>query len=206
MDAIPEAKATRCSCQDIGADHAFWNGYDNGYFRAARPRLDSLGQLPIPVGLHSPDPDLIGWEENSHPIKAIKLVKPKPGVFVKEIAHLIVVVTNVEMILLGVATQTTTTGAKSVALYNTRMSIPVRGISVTFVVGSEATGRLFFVGDQTDDIYEFQYQQEEGWFRWSHRTHLPHAYSTFFRAGEPNSGGTILRRPEDEELDKAIGH
>ena len=112
-----------------------------------------------------PNPEVIGWEENTHPIQAVKLVAPRPGVFIKEIEHLLVVVTTVEMILLGVAIQATSAGAKSIALYNTRMSIPVRGLSVNFVVGSQKSGRIFFSGEQSDDIYEFQYQQEEGWFR-----------------------------------------
>ncbi|KAF2484967.1 Non-repetitive/WGA-negative nucleoporin C-terminal-domain-containing protein [Neohortaea acidophila] len=112
-----------------------------------------------------PNPDIVGWEENVHPITAIKLVKPKPGVFVKEIEHLIVVVTSADMTLLGVATDTTETGARTVALYSTRMSINVRGLGVDFVEASNKSGRIFFVGSQSDDIYEFQYQQDEGWFR-----------------------------------------
>ena len=111
-----------------------------------------------------PNPELIGWEENTHPITAVNLVPPKQGVFVKEIAHLIVVTTTAEMLLLGVAIQKTPTNADTVTLYSTRMSIPVRGLSVDHVVASQS-GRIFFVGDQSDDIYEFQYQQDEGWFR-----------------------------------------
>lgn len=112
-----------------------------------------------------PIPELIGWEESTQAITAVKLVKPKPGVFVKEIEHLLVVVTSNEMTLLGVAVQKSPTGANTVALYNTRMAIPVRGLSVDFVAASDKTGRIFFVGSQSDDIYEFQYQQDEGWFR-----------------------------------------
>ena len=114
-----------------------------------------------------PNPELIGYEENTHTITAVKLVKPKPGVFVKEIEYLIVLTTTAEMLLLGVAATQTATGANTITLYNTRMSIPVRGLSVTFICASEKTGRIFFTGSTSpsgDDIYEFQYQSEEGWF------------------------------------------
>ena len=111
------------------------------------------------------NPELIGYEENPHPITAVKLVKPKPGVFVKEITHLIVVATNDTMLLLGVSTQTTATGAKTVALYNTRMSIHTKGLNVRQIEASNKTGRIFFLDSGSEDIYEFQYQQEEGWFR-----------------------------------------
>lgn len=112
-----------------------------------------------------PNPELIGWEENAAPITAVKLIKPKVGVFVKEIEHLIVVVTTNDMTLLGVALQNTETGAKTVALYNTRMSISVNRLNVQHVEAAKNTGRIFFTGDQSDDIYEFQYSQDEGWFR-----------------------------------------
>ena len=112
-----------------------------------------------------PNPELIGWEESSSPIAQVRLVVPKPGVFIKEIQHLILVVTGNDMTLLGVAMQTSPTGAKTVALYNTRMNIQIRGLSVNYVVASKKSGRIFFVGSASDDIYEFQYQQDEGWFR-----------------------------------------
>lgn len=112
-----------------------------------------------------PNPEIIGFEENSQPITAVKLVTPKPGVFVADIKHLIVICTATEMLLLGVAAQTTPTGAQTVALYNTKMKINVKGIGVKFIAASQKTGRIFFAGSFTDDIYEFYYQQDEGWFR-----------------------------------------
>ncbi|WPG99192.1 Non-repetitive/WGA-negative nucleoporin C-terminal-domain-containing protein [Acrodontium crateriforme] len=112
-----------------------------------------------------PNPDLIGFEENDNRITAIKLVVPKKGVFVQEIEHLIVVSTDVEMLLLGVSMSKSSTGAKNLTLYNTRMTIPTRGLQVQLIEASSKSGRIFFSGTATDDIYEFQYQQEEGWFR-----------------------------------------
>ena len=112
-----------------------------------------------------PNPDLIGWEESERAITSIKLVKPKPGVFVKEIEHLIVVVTDQDMTLLGVALQTSDAGAKTVALYNTRMSINVSRLGgVRLVEAAENTGRIFFCTEVSDDLYEFTYNQDEGWF------------------------------------------
>lgn len=111
-----------------------------------------------------PNPELIGWEDSAYPIVDINIVPPKPGVFIKDIAHLIVVTTSTDMTLLGVAATTGPGGAKSIALYNTRMQITIRGLSIDHVVSSK-DGRIFMVGDLTEDIYEFQYQSDEGWFR-----------------------------------------
>lgn len=112
-----------------------------------------------------PNPEIIGYEEATQPITAVELVAPKPGVFIADIKHLIVICTATDMLLLGVATQTTPTGAQTIALYNTKMSIPIRGIDVRVIVASKKTGRIFFTGSSTDDLFEFQYQPEEGWFR-----------------------------------------
>ncbi|KXL44642.1 hypothetical protein M433DRAFT_155581 [Acidomyces richmondensis BFW] len=112
-----------------------------------------------------PNAELIGFEEQPNPITHVQLTTPKPGIFVKDITHLIVVATTHQMMLLGVAATATSTGAKSVSLYNTRMTIPTSGLNVGQIRGSKKTGRIFFIESQTEDIYEFQYQQDEGWFR-----------------------------------------
>ena len=111
-----------------------------------------------------PNPELVGWEDNPYPITAVNLVPPRPGVFVKDVAHILVVTTSVDMTLIGVATTTGPGGVKSINLYSTRMNVQVRGLSIDHVVAT-SDGRILMVGDVTDDIYEFQYQQDEGWFR-----------------------------------------
>ena len=111
-----------------------------------------------------PNPELIGWEDNAYPITAVSLIPPQPGVFVKDIINLIAVTTSIDMTLLGVALVDAAAGAKTLGLYNTRMNVQVRGLSIDHVVATR-NGRIFMVGDVSDDIYEFQYQQDEGWFR-----------------------------------------
>lgn len=112
-----------------------------------------------------PNPEIIGFEELTQTITAVKMVPPKPGVFIEDIKQMIVICTANEMSLLGVAAQTTSTGAQTIALYNTRMSIQIKGVGVSYIEASKKTGRIFFTGSLSDDIFEFQYQQEEGWFR-----------------------------------------
>ncbi|OQO05359.1 hypothetical protein B0A48_09127 [Cryoendolithus antarcticus] len=111
-----------------------------------------------------PNPELIGFEEQRNTIESVALVKPRKGVFVADISHLLVVATTAEMLLLGVAVQKTETGAKTIALYNTQMSIPTRGLGVRHIEGSARSGRIFFAGSFSEDLYEFRYQQQEGWF------------------------------------------
>lgn len=110
-----------------------------------------------------PSPELIGFEDATHTITAVALVPPKPGVFVKEINHLLVVATTSDIILLGVSAMPTLSGSKTVTLYQTRMSVSRGGSDVSFIVGS-ASGRIFFGGSTDTDIYELFYQQEERWF------------------------------------------
>lgn len=81
-----------------------------------------------------------------------------------QISHLLVVATHAEIILIGVGYQTAPNGAKTLALYATRMSVPVRGIAVNYIEASRKTGRIFFGGNGSDDVWELTYQQEERWF------------------------------------------
>ncbi|KAL2267233.1 hypothetical protein VTJ83DRAFT_4510 [Remersonia thermophila] len=110
-----------------------------------------------------PDPELIGYEDAAHTITAVALVPPKPGVFVSTITHILVVATTSEIILLGVAASDTPSGAKSVALYQTKMSVHRGGSDVSHIVGT-ASGRIFVGGETDTDIHEICYQQEERWF------------------------------------------
>ena len=110
-----------------------------------------------------PNPELIGYEESQHSITAVKLVNPKPGVFLDKINHILVISTVSEMFLLGVSATTTATGGKQVELYGTRMSLPLRGTEARVIAGS-ANGRIFFTGATDSDVYELYYQQEEKWF------------------------------------------
>jgi nuclear pore complex protein Nup155 len=110
-----------------------------------------------------PNPELIGFEESVHTITAVALVPPKPGVFVNTITHILVVATSADIILLGVSAAPTPSGAKTISLYQTKMSVHRGSTDVSIIVGS-ATGRIFFGGDSDTDIHELYYQQEEQWF------------------------------------------
>lgn len=110
-----------------------------------------------------PNPELIGFEDQPHAITAIGLVPPKPGVFVKNISHVLVVATEVDIILLGVEATPTATGSKQISLYQTKMSIHRGGGNVSFIVGT-ASGRIFLGGRTDTDVHEIFYQQEEKWF------------------------------------------
>lgn len=112
-----------------------------------------------------PNPNLIGFEEQSHEITAVRLVTPRAGVFVSSISRLLVVATKAEIILVGLASQTAPGGGQSVSLYSTRLSISIKGTTVRKIAGSAATGRIFFSEHSGDDVFELTYQQEEKWFQ-----------------------------------------
>ncbi|OTB00577.1 hypothetical protein M426DRAFT_15384 [Hypoxylon sp. CI-4A] len=124
-----------------------------------------------------PNPELIGYEDSQHTITAVKLVAPKPNVFNKIITHILVVATNSEMFLLGVAAKDGPSGAKTIELYGTKMTLPLKGTHARVIAGS-ADGRIFFTGDVDSDIYELKYQQEEKWFT-SRTEKINHTYRSW---------------------------
>ncbi|RKF57606.1 Nucleoporin NUP170 [Erysiphe neolycopersici] len=134
-------------------------------------------------------PEIIGYEDQPNSITAVRLVKPRGGVFISDVTHLLVVATTAEIILLGVSSSLGSTpdisiqhsqSFKNVSLYATRMSLSIRGANVHVIEGSNDTGRIFFSGKADSSIYELTYQQEEKWFanRCGKINHSSPGYST----------------------------
>jgi nuclear pore complex protein Nup155 len=111
-----------------------------------------------------PNPELVGFEEQPSNITCVKLVRPRPGVFVANIEYLLVVATIADIFLIAVECQRGPEAVHGVTMYRTGLSTSVRKINVTAIAGSDKTGRIFFGDGQTEDVYELNYQQEDKWF------------------------------------------
>ncbi|KAI5788369.1 Non-repetitive/WGA-negative nucleoporin C-terminal-domain-containing protein [Geopyxis carbonaria] len=105
-----------------------------------------------------------GFEGQSNTITCVRLLKPKSGVFVAEVNYVLVIATMNDVFLLGVQAVENERGTMDVTLFETKMSVPTRGLDVTIIEGSKLSGRIFFAGKTDNDIYEFTYQAEERWF------------------------------------------
>ncbi|PYH30957.1 putative non-repetitive nucleoporin [Aspergillus neoniger CBS 115656] len=112
-----------------------------------------------------PNPQLVGFEDQPNSINTVKLAKPRAGVFLPSITHILVVSTTADVILLGMGCETTGGGARQVTLYQTGMSTSIRGLDIHVIASSDSTGRVFFGGTSDNDVYELIYQQEEKWFQ-----------------------------------------
>ena len=110
------------------------------------------------------NPELLGFEGQSHSITAVELAVPKLGVFLPTIKNMIVLATTSEMLLLGLGIDPSPGGTNALSLFQTGMSVSVRGIDVTVIAHSAKQGRVFFGGRTDNEIYELTYQQQDGWF------------------------------------------
>ena len=111
------------------------------------------------------NPDLIGYEEPTNTITAVKMVTPRAGVFRPQINRLLVIATTTEINLVGIATQPLPSGGLSIAIYRTGLAVSVKGLDVNTIEGSSATGRIFFSGKGSHDVFEVLYNQEDHWFQ-----------------------------------------
>ena len=92
-------------------------------------------------------------------ICAVELVKPKPGIFIESIAHLLVVATPVEIILLGVCTSG---GFDELTLQPLPLyTIPSDDVVFRCIKGTH-DGRIF-LGGQDGHLYELTYSTSGGW-------------------------------------------
>ena len=112
----------------------------------------------------SANPELLGFEGQPHVITAVRLAKPRNGVFLPSIKNIIVIATISEVILLGLGTDSGPGGSTALTLFNTGMSASVRGLEIKSITASDKSGRIFFGGTTDNDVYELIYQQEDRWF------------------------------------------
>lgn len=110
-----------------------------------------------------PNPQLVGFEDQPNSITTVKLAKPRPGVFLPTVTHVLVVSTTADIFILGLGGNADG-GSKTVSLYQTGMSVSIRGLDINVIASSES-GRIFFAGSMDNDVYELYYQQEERWFQ-----------------------------------------
>ncbi|EGE08194.1 nuclear pore complex protein Nup155 [Trichophyton equinum CBS 127.97] len=127
-----------------------------------------------------PNPQLIGFEEQPNSINMVKLARPRKGVFLPAVTHMLVISTTADVFLMGLACENAG-GYKSVTIYQTGMSVPIRGLDINVIASSDSTGRIFFAGSSDNDVYELTYQQEERWFqgRCSKVNHTTKSFTAF---------------------------
>ncbi|UZJ54344.1 hypothetical protein CBS101457_003664 [Exobasidium rhododendri] len=134
------------------------------------------------------------FESYEHPervIQAVGLVRPKTGVFIDSIQHILVVCTNSSITLLGLSVDTRVPanngvtaggtsssyasaaaaassssssgkGGKQLKFFVTEMNIQTEGIQMSNICGTDS-GRIFCKGND-GCLYEILYQANEGWF------------------------------------------
>ena len=112
----------------------------------------------------NPSPELLGFEDQPNSITAVKLIVPRAGVFLPTIKHALVLATTTEVMMLGLGPESGPGATGGLSLFQTGISVSVRGLDVSVITSSTKSGRVFFGGRTDNDVYELRYQQEERWF------------------------------------------
>lgn len=148
--------------------------------------------------------DVASWTGDlaSGPIIDVQLVRPRPGVFVEAISWLLVVVTPVDLHVLGVQICPKN---GDLLLHDTQLVFGSDQVNMLSTVGT-AGGRIF-CGGQDGHVYELEYEAEEGWFtRRCRKTCLTGSVlarlaPTFLRGSSASSNAIIsLRYDSSREL------
>ncbi|KAJ3937728.1 MAG: nucleoporin [Lentinula lateritia] len=110
--------------------------------------------------------EISSFVDQPYVITHVGLVKPKKGLFIEEISHLLVICTPVSVLLIALSfstvSGTSTRFRKEVKLYATDLTISTE-VEMTSVAGT-VDGRIFMCGSQDGSLYELHYQENEGWF------------------------------------------
>ena len=155
----------------------------------------------------NPNAELQGYAGQQHRITAVKLARPRPGIFVNTITHILVVATVSEIHLIGLATQKSAAGIVSLSLYETGMQATVKGLNVNCLVGSSKTGRIFFGTTTNNDVWEFTYQQEDKWFS-NKCAKINHTQSSVTAIGSIFSASSLTalvsKQPDQERIEMMV--
>jgi nuclear pore complex protein Nup155 len=112
------------------------------------------------------------FAEQPDTIISVTLVRPKSGVFVDDIKHIMVVCTTSSIILIGVGITFEPTGGDAVRkvlkLFATDMVLSTKNVAMSCIAGTD-TGRIFMAGSD-GHLYELDYASTESWF--SAKTYL----------------------------------
>jgi nuclear pore complex protein Nup155 len=123
------------------------------------------------------DNKLILWEyssgdhlhyETPEIINTVALVKAKPGIFIDEITHVLVLCTDNTVHLVGLQAVPTFLPQgqvrKEISIFATGLEVTTEGVEMFGVVGT-SDGRIFMCGGKGDGcLYELTYQGKESWF------------------------------------------
>ncbi|KAK9246709.1 Nup133 N terminal like-domain-containing protein [Lipomyces tetrasporus] len=104
--------------------------------------------------------DFLSFEDLSHTILSVQLVKPRKGTFIDSINHLLLLATPLEFHVLAVSFAN-----NDLQLYDTGMAVSIKGFDVNSIAGSHKTGRIFFTSRGSPDMWEITYSNTESWFR-----------------------------------------
>ncbi|KAK9465353.1 Nup133 N terminal like-domain-containing protein [Lipomyces arxii] len=104
--------------------------------------------------------DFLSFEDLSENILSVQLIKPRANVFTDSINYLLLISTASDFHMLGVSFKD-----NDLQLYDTGLVVSVKGLAVNIVTGSDKTGRIFFGGQGSTDLWEITYSDREGWFR-----------------------------------------
>jgi nuclear pore complex protein Nup155 len=111
-----------------------------------------------------PSPQLLGYEGQSSLITSVKLARPRVGVFLPAITHVVVLATISEVMLLGLGSEGGSERPGALSLFQTGISVSVKGKDISAIASSTKTGRLFFAGRTENELYELKYYRDERWF------------------------------------------
>lgn len=99
------------------------------------------------------------YEDINGPIISVILAPVKPGVFLPEVAHVLVVATAKQIATIGISVDNKT---GSLSFFETDMSVPSDNIRMTRICATKM-GRIFMAGED-GYLYEFDYKPQESWF------------------------------------------
>ncbi|KAH3671304.1 hypothetical protein OGAPHI_000527 [Ogataea philodendri] len=100
-------------------------------------------------------------DELKNTILTVKLIKPKPGVFVNSVNYLLLVSTSMDIHILAVEYT-----PENLTISDTKMSVPTHGLIVNKFITFDQTNDIFFTGiGDGENVWRLSYSNTDEWFQ-----------------------------------------
>lgn len=122
-----------------------------------------LWNYKLPQSSFNQSSQFLTIDQISHFILSVKLVKPKPGVFVADANHLLVIATTMDIHIFVVKYDL---ASNTLDIFNPKLSVSVQGLIVNQIVVNEITNDIYFSGDgDATNVWRLDYSNNSSFIK-----------------------------------------
>lgn len=122
-----------------------------------------LWNYKVPQSSFNKSSQFLTIDQIRHSILAVKLVRPKQGVFVADVNHLLVVATSMDLLIYIIKYDLQ---LNNLEIFNPELSVSTQGLIVNNIAVNSATNEIYFTGEGDGiNVWRFDYSNKSSFIK-----------------------------------------